>query len=146
MPKRNFSTLAELKANLHEYGTTIVPLNGGGIPCLLVNQEEYDRIMHIAYGRHLRVETVLDIFHNGEDVFVDIFIKFSDIDFERNYLLYANNMLEFFELLVESGLMAISSELAYSSGSQDVFVIQIPKKDAAEHALEIIKKNIKKLS
>jgi hypothetical protein len=52
-------------------------------------------------------------------------------------------MLEWFEALAESGMMAMGpSETTYTN-SQNVFMIQLPKKDAAEKALEIIKTNAK---
>jgi hypothetical protein len=39
---------------------------------------------------------LLDIFYDGQDVIIDLQLKFPDKDFEKNYLLYANNMVEFF--------------------------------------------------
>ena len=92
----------------------------------------------------MRADTLLDIFYNGQDVFVDVQIKFLDTDFEENYLLYANDMLEFFEALAESGMMSLAPDSPAYTNSQNVFMIQLPKKDAPERALEIIRTNAKK--
>ncbi|MDQ3948601.1 MAG: hypothetical protein M3218_05690, partial [Thermoproteota archaeon] len=70
-----------------------------------------------------------------------------ETEFEQNFLLYANDLVEFFEALAESGMISLAPDSQdYYSNSQNLFVIQLPKKDAAEHALEIIKANMKKQS
>jgi hypothetical protein len=142
MPKRNFNTLDEFKANLHREGATLVEISGNRVPCLLVTQREYDEIIQRIYGKKISPEPVLDIFHDGRDVFVDVQIKLTGTDFDRNYLLYANQMLEFFEALAGTGLLGIAPAASTYSNSQTIFTIQLPKKDAARNALEIIKANI----
>ena len=144
MPKRNFSTLEEFKANLHGEGATLLEFSGRKVPCILVSQKKYDDLLNKIYGRQLRADTLLDIFYDGRDVFVDVQIRFTDTNFEENFLLYANDMLEFFEALAESSLIALAPESPAYSNSQNVFMIQLPKKDAAERALEIIKTNARK--
>ena len=96
------------------------------------------------YSKKVRAEALLDIFYDEQDVFVDVQVKFLDTDFEANYLLYANNMIGFFEALAESGLISLAPDSSAYTNSQNVFMIQLPKKDAAEKALEIIKANAKK--
>jgi len=144
MPKRNFSTLPEFQANLHKEGATLVEFSGGKVPCILVSQKKYDEMLQKLFGKTVRADTLLDIFYDGQDVFVDVLVKFLDTDFEENYLLYANDMLEFFEALAESGMMALAPDSPAYTNSQNVFMIQMPKKDAAERALEIIRSNAKK--
>lgn len=146
MPKRNFSTLEEFKAHLHKEGATLVELSGSKVPCLLLNQKKYEQVLQKVYGKKVRADTMLDIFYDGRDVFVDVQLKFLDIDFEENYLLYANDMIEFFEALAESGLIALAPDSSAYTNSQNVFVIQLPRKDAAEKALDIIRTNAKKNS
>lgn len=141
MPKRNFATLEEFKANLHGEGATLVEFSGGKVPCILVSPEKYQELLGKVYGKKISAETLLDIFYDGQDVFVDVDIKFRDTDFEENFLLYANDMMEFFDALAESGIIALApSETAFSN-SQNVFMIQLPRKDEAEKALQIIKSN-----
>lgn len=144
MPKRNFSTLEEFKANLHKEGATLVEFSGSKVPCILLSQKKYEEMLQKVYGKKVRADTLLDIFYDGQDVFVDVQVKFLDTDFEENFLLYANDMIEFFEALAESGLISLSPDSSAYTNSQNVFMIQLPKKDAAERALEIIKSNAKK--
>ena len=144
MPKRNFSTLEEFKANLHKEGATIVEFSGSKVPCILVNQKKYEEMLQRVHSKKVRAEALLDIFYDEQDVFVDVQVKFLDTDFEANYLLYANNMIGFFEALAESGLISLAPDSSAYTNSQNVFMIQLPKKDAAEKALEIIKANAKK--
>ena len=141
MPKRNFTTLEEFKANLHQQGATLVQFSGNQIPCLLVSQKEYDELLQMIYGKTVRAEPLLDIFYDGRDVFVDVQIKFAGTDFDKNYLLHANGMMGFFESLADSGLLAVAPDTQAYSNSQNLFTIQLAKKDAAEKALEIIKSN-----
>jgi hypothetical protein len=143
MPKRNFATLEEFKANLHQEGATLVEFSGGKVPCILVSPKKYEEMLGKVYGKRVSADTLLDIFYDGQDVFVDVNVKFAGTDFEENFLFYANDMLEFFDALAESGIVAMGpSENTYAN-SQNVFMIQLPKKDAAQKALEIIKANAK---
>lgn len=144
MPKRSFKTLEEFKTNLHREGATLVEFSGSKVPCILVGQKKYEEILQKVYGKKVRADTLLDIFYDGRDVFVDVQIKFADTDFDENYLLYANDMIEFFEALAESGMLSVSPDSSAYTNSQNVFMIQLPKKEAAERALEIIKTNAKK--
>jgi hypothetical protein len=53
-------------------------------------------------------------------------------------------MVEFFQALAESGMISLAPDSQDHSNSQNLFMIQLPKKDAAERALEIIRANLKK--
>jgi hypothetical protein len=144
MPKRSFSTLEQFKANLHKEGATLLEFSGNKVPCILLSQKNYEEMLQKVYGKKVGADTLLDIFYDGQDVFVDVQVKLLDTDFEENYLLYANNMIEFFEALAESGLISLAPDSSAYTNSQNVFMIQLPKKDAAEKALEIIKSNARK--
>jgi hypothetical protein len=146
MPKRNFTNLDEFKANLHKEGATLVEFSGSKVPCILLNSKKYEEMLQKVYGKKVRADTLLDIFYDGQDVFVDVQIKFAETDFEENFLLYANDMIEFFEALADSGLISLAPDSSAYTNSQNVFMIQLPKKEAAEKALEIIKTNAKKIS
>jgi hypothetical protein len=144
MPKRNFSTLEEFKAHIHKEGATLVEFFDTKVPCILISPKKYEQLLHNAYDKKVRADTLLDIFYDGQDVFVDIQIKLLETEFEQNFLLYANYMVEFFEALAKSGMISLAPDSQEHSNSQNLFMIQLPKKDAAEHALEIIKANLKK--
>lgn len=107
----------------------------------MVSRGDYEEIIGKLYGKTVRAEPTLDIFYDGNDVFVDVEIKFADADFDKNYLLYANGMLEFFEALAESGLIAISPGAHAQADSQSIFMIQLARNVGAERALQIIREN-----
>jgi hypothetical protein len=143
MPKgRDFYTFDELTNGLHKKGAALVDFNGKKVPCIYIDAKRYDQIMTAIYGKKLAVDTFLDIFHDGQDVFVDVRLKFLDVGINENYLFYANDMLEFFEALSNTGLIALVPSPS-PSNSSNLFMIQLPKREPAENALEIIKSNIK---
>jgi hypothetical protein len=144
MPKRTFSTVEEFKAHIHREGASLVDFSGVKVPCILISSKKYEQILQNVYGKKVRTDTVLDIFYDGQNVFVDIQVKLLETDFEENFLLYANDMVKFFEALAESGMLSLAPDSLDRLNSQNLFIIQLPKKNAAEHALEIIKANLKK--
>lgn len=146
MPKRNFSTLEEFKAHLHTEGAILIEFSGSKVPCILMNPKEYEQVLYNIRDRKMQVDTLLDIFYDGQDVFVDVQLKVLGTEIDQNFLLYANDMVEFFEALAESGLISLAPDSQDHLNSQNLFMIQLPKKDAAEQALEIIKANLKKHS
>jgi hypothetical protein len=143
MPKnKDFYTFDELAKRLHKEGATLVDFNGKKIPCIYVDTKRYDEILTAIYGKKLAVDTLLDIFHDGQDVFVDVQFNFLDVDIRDNYLFHANDMLEFFEALSNTGLIALAPSLSGGNRS-NIFMVQLPKREPAENAFEIIKSNIK---
>jgi hypothetical protein len=146
MPKRNFGTLEEFKAHIHTEGATLIEFSGTKVPCILMSPKKYEQLLHNVYDRKVRADTLLDIFYDGKDVFVDVQVKLHETEFEQNFLLYANDMIEFFEALAESGMISLSPDSQNQLSSQNLFMIQLPKRDAAERALEIIKANLKEHS
>jgi hypothetical protein len=143
MPKnKDFYTFDELTKRLHKEGATLIDFNGKKVPCIYVDPRRYDEIMITIYGKKLAVDTLLDIFHDGQDVFVDIRFNFLDVGINENYLLHANGMLEFFEALSNTGLIALAPNLP-GQHSSNVFMVQLPKKGPAENAFQIIKANVK---
>ena len=138
-----FQTLKEFFENLHKEGTGLLNYNGNKVPCIYVESNKYEDIISSTAGKKMAVDTLLNIFHDGTHVFVDIQMKFLDSDREEYFLVFANDMLEFFEALSKTGLIAIVPQLEYY-GNQNIFVIQIPKIESAEKAFEIIKSNAKK--
>ena len=146
MPKRNFSTLEEFKANIHKEGAILVEFSGTKLPCIILDQKKYEQLLHKVYNKSVRTDILLDIFYDRQNVFVDVQVKLLDTDFEQNFLLYANDMVEFFEALAESGMISLAPDSPAYTNSQNLFMIQLPKKDAAERALEIIKANLKRHS
>ena len=139
---RHFNTIEDFIKNLHKEGCTLIDFNGRKVSCIYIDPTRYNEIMNAVYAKKLAVDTLLNIFHNGYDVFVDVELKFLNIGINENYLLYANDMLEFFEALSNTGLIALAPSISLTTNS-NVFMIQLPKKEAAENAFEIIKANVK---
>lgn len=137
-----FQTLKEFFENLHKEGTGLLNYNGTKVPCIYVESNKYEDIIISTSGKKMAVDTLLNIFHDGTHVFVDIQMKFLDSDREEYFLVFANDMLEFFEALSKTGLIAIVPQREYY-GNQNIFVIQIPKIESAEKAFGIIKSNAK---
>ena len=129
--------------NIHKEGSALIDFNGNKVPCIYINPTRYDEIMNAIHGKKLAVDTLLNIFHNGYDVFVDVQLKFLNVGINEDYLLYANDMLDFFEALSNTGLIALAPNLSFAPRDSNIFMIQLPKKQAAENAFEIIKTNIK---
>ncbi|HZI71586.1 MAG TPA: hypothetical protein VFD60_10560 [Nitrososphaeraceae archaeon] len=140
---RPFDTLDDFVKNLHKEGSALIDFNRNKIPCIYINPARFDEIMNAIHGKKLAVDSLLNIFHNGYDVFVDVQLNFLNIGIKENYLLYANDMLGFFEALSNTGLIALAPNLSIVPSSSNIFMIQLPKKEAAENAFEIIKANIK---
>lgn len=140
---RRFETLEDFLKNLHREGITLIDFNGQKIPCILINPNKFQEIMSSIYGKKLAVDTILNVFHDSQDVFVDVKLNFLNMGIEENYLLYANDTLEFFESLTRTGIIGIASNASYPQNTSNIFMIQLPKKEAAENALRIIKANAK---
>jgi hypothetical protein len=138
---RSFRSLEEFISNLHKCGAAFTDFRGAKIPTIYIDPRRYDEIMKRIYRQKVAVDTLLNIFHDGRHVFVDVQMKFLNTDLQENYLLYANNMIEFFESLSETGLISLAPDPSSISNSSNVFIIQLPKKEQAEKALQIIRKN-----
>jgi hypothetical protein len=140
---RSFDTIDDFLKNLHKEGVALIDFNENKIPCVYVNPRRYNEIMNGIYGKKLAVDTLLNIFHDGRNVFVDIQLKFPDTALDENYLLHANDILEFFEALAHTGLIALAPDPSVAPNDSNVFMIQLPKKEPAENALKIIKAHAK---
>jgi hypothetical protein len=92
---RKFQIPDDFFRNLHQYGTTLIDFKENKVPCIYVDSIRYDQIIRTVYGKKLAVDTVLNIYHHGRYVFVDIQMKFLNTDIVENFLLYSNKMLSF---------------------------------------------------
>jgi hypothetical protein len=139
--KRAFRSTDDFIRNLHKLGVGLTEFNGTKIPTIYIDSEEYDEVIRNVYGKKIAVDTLLNIFHDERDVFVDVQMTFLDINLKMNFLLYANSLIEFFNYLSESGIIAIAPELTSPINSSNIFMIQLPKKEQAEKAFKIIRTN-----
>ncbi len=136
------SELDKLLAQRHK-DVTLFDFEGKKVPCIIIKEKRFDEIMKAIAGKPVSVETNLNILQDGlGHVFVKITLQFSQGQIEEKILLYANESFEFFEALNDTSLLALSSPHS-EYGSSNVFMIQLPKPERTENALEIIKKGLK---
>lgn len=137
MVRRKFQNLAQFFDNLHKGDISIMDFDEKPLPCMHIDDRRYMEIMRVVGGKKLAVDVLLDIFHDGKNVFVDIVMTYSDYNIEENYLIYANDKKEFFQALATTGMIGVLPTNQSMSG-QDIFIIQLPRLDAAVNAWEQI--------
>jgi hypothetical protein len=123
---------------------TLFDFEGKKIPCIIVDEKQFDTMMKKIAGKPVSVETNLNILKDGlGHVFVNIALQFSQGDIEEKFLMYANETIDFFEALADTSLLALSSPHS-NYGSSNVFMIQLPKPERAQNALEMIRNGLHK--
>lgn len=122
---------------------TVFNYNSNNVPCIILTERRFSEIMNAIAGRPVSVDTNLNILQNGlGNVFVEVTLDFSDGDIHEKILLYANESLDFFELLAKTSMLALSSPHS-QVGQENVFMIQLPKPEKATNALDVIKRGLK---
>jgi len=134
--------LKKLLNQVHD-GITIFDFDGKPVPCIIFEEKKYDEILSKVSGKALSINTDLNILQDGlGHVFVEVVLTFSQGGFVEKILVNANNDVLFFESLAKTSMLAISSPKS-SYGKDNVFMIQLPRPEKAEDALEIIKSGLK---
>jgi hypothetical protein len=122
---------------------TLFDFEGKQVPCIVLDGPKFDNIMKTIAGKPVSVETNLNILQDGlGHVFVRVTLQFSQGNIEEKFLIYANETVDFFEALAETSMLALSSNSQF--GSSNVFMIQLPKPERAQNALDIIRKGLHK--
>lgn len=130
--------LGELLGRVHP---DIAEMDHGGsaVPCIILSEERFDKIMQDTAGRAVSVDTNLNILQDGlGHVFVEIDMTFSLGGIREKILLNAGRSVRFFELLVETSMLALSGQ-----DPGRVFMIQLPRPERASDALRIIREGLK---
>jgi hypothetical protein len=141
--KKKFSSYDDFYRNLHTSGASIIEFNKGTAPCIYLENNQFMTFINYAAGKKMAVDTNLDIYHNGKDVFVQINLKIMDTAIEHSFLFHANEMVTFFKVMLESALIVLSPTDP-SLMSENIFAIQLPKKDRLEEAFQIISRHTNK--
>ena len=125
----------------------IFDFNGQDVPRIILTDRKFDDIMSKIQGKPVSVNTNLNILQDGlGHVFVEITLDFSYGDIHEEFLIYANESLEFFESLASTTMLALSPP-NYSEVNQDkIFMVQLPKPERAIEAIDIIKNGLEKKS
>ena len=125
----------------------VFDFNGKNVPRIILDDRKFDDIMSKIQGKPVSVNTNLNILQDGlGHVFVEITLDFSYGEIHEEFLVYANESLEFFESLANTTMLALSPP-NYSEVNQDkIFMVQLPKPEKAIEAIDIIKNGLRKKS
>ncbi len=125
----------------------VFDFNGKNVPRIILDDRKFDDIMSKIQGKPVSVNTNLNILQDGlGHVFVEITLDFSYGEIHEEFLVYANESLEFFECLANTTMFALSPP-NYSEVNQDkIFMVQLPKPEKAIEAIDIIKNGLRKKS
>lgn len=133
--------LKKLSEQVHDAVTTF-DFDGKDIPCIILDERKYDEIISKVAGKSLSINTDLNILQDGlGHVFVEIILTFSKDGIVEKLLINANKDLFFFESLAKTSMLALSSPKS-TYGKDNVFMIQLPRPEKAENALEIIQRGL----
>ena len=121
--------------------------NGQNVPRIILTDRKFDDIMSRIQGKPISVNTNLNILQDGlGHVFIEILLDFSYGEIHEEFLIYANESIDFFESLAKTTMFALSPP-NYSEVNQDkIFMVQLPKPEKAVEAIDIIKNGLSKKS
>ena len=131
--------LKKLLEQVHD-GITTFNFDGKETPCIIIEEKKYDVLLSKIAGQSLSINTDLNILQDGlGNAFVEIVLSFSIGNMMEKFLVNAKEDLAFFEALANTTMLALSSPNS-NYGKENVFMIQLPKPEKAQDALEIIRK------
>ena len=130
--------LDELLKNSHK-DLSVEDFEGKNVPCIGFEGKKFDDMLNKIAGKPLSVDTNLNILQDGlGHVFVEMSLTFSEGGINEKILINANENLEFFESLAKNTMLAIAS----TDHPEKIFMIQLPKPEKTNEALEIIKNGL----
>jgi len=130
--------LDELLKNSHK-DLSVEDFEGKNVPCIGFEGKKFDDMLSKVAGKPLSVDTNLNILQDGlGHVFVEMSLTFSEGGINEKILINANENLEFFESLAKNTMLAIASVVH----PEKIFMIQLPKPEKTNEALEIIKNGL----
>jgi len=130
----------ELKRFLDQVhnGISTFDFDGKETPCIELDEKKYDSMLSKVAGQPLSINTDLNILQDGlGNAFVEITLTFSRGNIIEKFLVNAKTNLKFFESLAKTSMLALSSPKS-NYGKDNVFMIQLPRPEKAQDALEII--------
>jgi hypothetical protein len=129
--------LNTLLDQVHE-GITTFDFDGTPTSCIIIDERKYDETLSKVAGQSLSINTDLNILQDGlGNVFVEVVLTFSKGDITEKFLINAKTDIAFFESLAKTSMLALSSPKS-NYGKDNVFMIQLPRPEKAQDALEII--------
>ena len=129
--------LKRLLEQVHD-GITVFDFDGKETPCIVIEEKKYDEMLSKIAGHSLSINTDLNILQDGlGNVFVELTLEFSKGNIVEKFLVNAKTDLKFFESLATTSMLALSSPKS-NYGKDNVFMIQLPRPEKAQDALDII--------
>ncbi len=129
--------LKKLLEQVHD-GITIFDFDGKQTPCIVIEDKKYDDMLSKVAGVSLSIDTDLNILQDVQgNVFVEVILIFSKGNIIEKFLVNAKTDLAFFESLAKTSMLALTSPQSHY-GKDNVFMIQLPRPEKAQAALEII--------
>jgi hypothetical protein len=120
-------------------GITTFDFDGKETPCIIIEEKKYDETLSKIAGKSLSINTDLNILQDGlGNVFVEVVLTFSKDEIVEKFIINAKTDLGFFESLAKTSMIALSSPKS-NYGKDNVFMIQLPRPEKAQDALDIIK-------
>ena len=133
--------LKKLLAQVHD-GISTFDFDGTETPCIVIEEKKYDEMLSKVSGQSLAINTDLNILQDGlGNVFVEVTLTFSKGNITEKFLVNAKTDLGFFESLAKTSMLALSSPKS-NYGKDNVFMIQLPRPEKAQDALEIIRNGL----
>ena len=130
--------LKKLMEEAHE-GISTFDFDGKKTPCIIIEEKKFDNILAKVAGQSLSINTDLNILQDGlGNVFVEVVLTFSKGNIVEKFMIDAKTHLDFFVTLSKTSMFALSSPKS-NYGKDNVFMIQLPRPEKAQDALEIIK-------
>ena len=134
--------LDQLLKNSHK-DLSVEDFEGKNVPCIGFEGKKFDDMLNKVAGKPLSVDTNLNILQDGlGHVFVEMSLTFSEGGINEKILINANKNLEFFDSLAKNTMLAIASV----DHPEKIFMIQLPKPEKTNEALEIIKNGLENTS
>ena len=134
--------LKRLLEQVHD-GITTFDFDGKETPCIVIEEKKYDEMLSKVAGQSLLINTDLNILQDGlGNVFVEVILIFSKGNIVEKFIINAKTDLIFFESLAKTSMLALSSPKSHY-GKDNVFMIQLPRPEKAESALEIIEMGLR---
>ncbi len=119
-------------------GISTFDFDGKKTSCIVIEEKKYDEMLSKVAGQSLSINTDLNILQDGlGNVFVEVVLTFSKGNSAEKFLINANTNLSFFESLAKTSMLALTSPHSHY-GKENVFMIQLPRPEKAQDALEII--------
>ena len=123
--KKNLNSLEDFLANVHKLGFSVIDYSGVQVPCLLIENVQFENIMSKSYGKPNMIDTNLNIYDDGRHVFVNLNVNFLQADLEFDFLLNANESIDFFRFLSTAGMLGIAP---HEPQSTNIFLFNYPRK------------------